>query len=212
MKVLIIGANGNIGTILAKKLKKSNHQPVAMLRKTSQQPTFHNKGIKTVIADLEENFEHAYQGIDAVVFTAGSGGNTSDEKTHLIDRQGAKKAIDLAIKNKVNRFVMVSSMGSGKTQDQWPKELVPYLQAKTDADEHLLQSGLNYTILMPGTLTNNLGTNNITIDTQLNGATIPRTDVATVIEKVLDHPNAYEKSFEFVGGTTPVDTAIESLS
>ncbi|WP_010135659.1 SDR family oxidoreductase [Ochrovirga pacifica] len=214
MKVLIIGANGNIGQQVAQKLKKSNHQPIAMLRKPEQQATFAEKGINTVIADLEEDFQHAYKGIDAVIFTAGSGGHTSDEKTHLIDRQGAKKAIDLAIKNKIDRFVMVSSMGSGQSQENWPKDLIPYLQAKTDADEHLLHSGLNYTILMPGTLTDKSATNNITLSSDLEqkGKTVPRTDVATVITKVIDHPNAYEKSFEFVSGETPIDTALQQIA
>ena len=68
--------------------------------------------IDTVVADLESEFEHAYDGINAVVFTAGSGGHTGPDKTHLVDRLGAKKAIDLAVKNNMDQFIMVSALGA----------------------------------------------------------------------------------------------------
>ena len=70
MNVLIIGANGKIGTILSKKLKSTPHQPVAMVREEVQQRSFKDKDIDTVLADLEKNFDHAFDGVDAVVFTS----------------------------------------------------------------------------------------------------------------------------------------------
>jgi NAD(P)H-dependent flavin oxidoreductase YrpB (nitropropane dioxygenase family) len=45
------------------------------------------------VADLEGDFENAYQGIDAVIFAAGSGGHTGADKTILIDLWGAIKAM-----------------------------------------------------------------------------------------------------------------------
>ena len=213
MNVLIIGANGKIGTILSKKLKDTPHQPIAMVRKEEQLKAFEDKGIETVLADLEKNFDHAYKGIDAVVFTAGSGAHTGKDKTHLVDRVGAKKAIDLAVKHKADRFVMVSAFGADASPDQWPESRAHYYEAKADADKHLMQSGLNYTILMPGRLTNDNGTNNVEIGEKISqrGGSITRTDVATVIRKSLDHEKTFGKNLELLSGKMPIDEALNQL-
>ena len=148
MNVLIIGASGKIGSILTKKLKGTPHQPIAMVRKKDQVTSFENQGVKAVLADLEEDFDHAFEGVNAVVFTAGSGAQTGQDKTHLIDRVGAKKAIDLAIKHKVDRFIIVSVLGADASPQEWPESMAYYYEAKADADKHLMQSSLNYTILL----------------------------------------------------------------
>lgn len=213
MNVLIIGANGKIGTILSKKLKSTPHQPVAMVREGEQQMSFKNKDIDAVLADLEKDFDHAFDGVDAVVFTAGSGAHTGKDKTHLVDRLGAKKAIDLAVKHKVDRFVMVSAFGADVSPDQWPESMAHYYEAKADADKHLMQSGLNYTILMPGRLTDDNGTNNVEIGEKISqrGGSITRTDVATVIQKSLDHKKTFVKNLELLSGKMPIDEALDQL-
>lgn len=213
MKVLIIGANGKIGQKLAKKLKSSNHHPVAMVRKKDQVSQFETMNIDTVVADLESEFEHAYDGINAVVFTAGSGGHTGPDKTHLVDRLGAKKAIDLAVKNNVDQFIMVSALGADYSPEKWPESMKHYYEAKADADKHLMQTSLNYTILKPGRLTDEDGSNNILIGDEIDQTNreIPRTDVATVIEKSIGNASTYKKSLEVLTGDTPIDQAINSL-
>ena len=213
MKVLVIGAHGNIGKQLVNKLKNSPHPPVAMLRKQEQVDEYKSKGIETVLADLEEDFEHAFENVDAVVFTAGSGGSTGPEKTHLIDRKGAIKAVDFAIKNKVDRFIMVSAFGADFPPAEWPDDMKTYYEAKSDADEHLMQTELDWTIVKPGMLTDENGTNSIEIGeliSQREGS-VTRTDVATVLEKVLDKENTYKKTLELMNGKMPIDDAIEAL-
>ncbi|ASN03612.1 NAD(P)H-binding protein [Virgibacillus necropolis] len=79
MNVLIIGANGQIGQHLVRKLKESGeHNPIAMVRKKGQTPKFEEQGVKTVLVDLEgsiDNITNAAKGADAVVFTAAAKGN-----------------------------------------------------------------------------------------------------------------------------------------
>ncbi|MEQ9008793.1 MAG: SDR family NAD(P)-dependent oxidoreductase, partial [Ekhidna sp.] len=84
-------------------MKKTPHHPIPKVPKRDQQESFEDKGIRTVLADLEKDFDHAVASADAVVFTAGSGAHTGKDKTHLVDRASAKKAIDLAVKHKVDR-------------------------------------------------------------------------------------------------------------
>ncbi|MEQ8472184.1 MAG: SDR family oxidoreductase [Marinoscillum sp.] len=213
MKVLVIGANGKIGKRLIKKLKQSPHNPVAMLRKEEQVAELNKKGIQTVLADLEGNFEHAFEGVNAVVFTAGSGGHTGADKTHLVDRLGAKKAVDMAVKHNLDRFIMVSAFGADYSSDKWPDSMRHYYEAKADADNHLMQTNLNYTIIKPGRLTDESGTNNISIgvDVGQEKGSIPRADVATVIEKIITKDNTFKNAYELVSGETSIDRALSTL-
>ncbi|MFP8487951.1 NAD(P)H-binding protein [Gracilimonas sp. Q87] len=161
MKILIIGANGQIGTRLAHQLNDSEHDPVAMIRKEKQQEKFKKEGIPTVLADLEEDISHAFKDIEGVVFTAGSGADTPKSQTKVIDEEGAKKAIDEAIDAEVNRFVMVSALKANRDPKNWSDSMQHYYEAKSNADEYLRNSGLNYTVLMPGRLTNEEGTGRV---------------------------------------------------
>ena len=213
MKILIIGANGQIGEKLTHKFKASSHNPLAMVREEAQKKQFEDAGVEAVLGDLEGDFEHAFTDhVDAVVFAAGSGAGTDADKTHLIDRLGAKKAIDFAIKNRVSRFIMVSALGVEKQASEWSDEMRTYYEAKADADNHLMQSNLDWTVLMPGELSDENGTNNVTlaVDIKETGS-IPRVDVATVIEKIIDKENTYQKILGLVSGKTPIDNAVEAI-
>ena len=48
-------------------------------------------------ADLAQLDDDVTDGCDVVVFAAGSGRNTSDEMTDKVDRDGAKRLIDLSV-------------------------------------------------------------------------------------------------------------------
>ncbi|MEM9857435.1 MAG: SDR family oxidoreductase [Bacteroidota bacterium] len=213
MKTLIIGANGKIGQKLAAKLKNSAHPPVLMLRDQTQVDKYDGQGYETVLADLEKDFNHAFKGIEAVVFTAGSGAHTGKDKTHLVDRIGAKKAIDEAIKHKVNRFVLVSALGADKDPSVWPAEMEHYYAAKADADKYLLQTGLDYTILMPGRLTDGNGSGTIRLGDKIEkkSGSISRVDVASVIVHLLDAKSTYKRALELLEGDLPINKAIEQL-
>lgn len=213
MKVLIIGANGQIGTQLVDKLKDSQHEPVPMVRKEEDVKTFKEKGTNPVLADLEKDISHAFRGIDAVVFTAGSGADTGEEKTELVDKKGAVKAINEAKSRGIDRFVMVSAFGADFEPKEWPNSMKHYYEAKAAADNHLISSGLNYTILKPGRLTNDSGKGKIDIGerTQERMGEIPREDVATTIKEILDCPNTYRGSYEMLQGDQPIEQAVERI-
>ncbi|WP_217648542.1 NAD(P)H-binding protein [Halomonas sp. QHL1] len=69
-----------------------------------------------------------------------------------MDRDGAKRLIDLALESGVKRFVMLSSIGADKSNPTG--DIAPYLNAKHEADEYLKASGMTYSILRPVALTN----------------------------------------------------------
>ena len=58
MNILVIGANGQIGKKLVDKIhSNSPHDAIAMVRDESQKDQFERRGIKTVLGDLEKDFE-----------------------------------------------------------------------------------------------------------------------------------------------------------
>ncbi|MFC0558212.1 SDR family oxidoreductase [Halalkalibacter alkalisediminis] len=212
MKVLVIGANGQVARHTLAKLKEEGHQVVAMIRESAQANEVRNLGADdTVVADLESSFDHAFKEVDAVIFAAGSGGHTGADKTILIDLWGAIKAVDIAERLGVKRFIMLSSMG---TVDPDKSERIKhYLVAKKLADDHLIRSSLTYTIVRPGSLTNDAAQKYIKLEEeiQVRDATITREDVAIVLAKVVNLENTFGKTFEILNGKAPIEESLRQL-
>lgn len=215
MKILVIGANGQIGTRLVNKLKDSEHAPVAMVRKKEQVDRFKKEGVSTVLADLEEDIDHAFKDVNGVVFTAGSGAHTPKSKTKLIDEQGAIKAIDAAKNAGVNRYIMVSALMSNRDPSKWPDSMLHYYEAKSNADNYLRKTDLDYTILMPGLLTNEEGKGMVELKEEirdLKDRSITRDDVASVIVALLNAENTFQKSLDLLQGDDTVKEAVANIS
>jgi len=211
MKVLIVGANGKVARHSIKHIGNSNkHEAVAMIRKEEQVSELKELGAaETVIADLEGDISHAFKGVDAVIFAAGSGPHTGADKTVLIDLWGAIKTIDEAKKHGINRFVMVSAINVDEPESA-PIAMRHYVVAKKLADDHLKASGLDYTIVRPGGLTNDEPTGKILLEEKIGhrNTTITRADVGHVVVETLDKKNTYGKSFEILNGETSIKDAI----
>jgi uncharacterized protein YbjT (DUF2867 family) len=214
MKVLVVGANGQIGKQLVDLLNESSeHEVRAMLRKPEQTLLFEEKGIETVIASLEgsvEDIAAAAKGCDAVVFAAGSGGHTGLDKTLLVDLDGAVKTVEAAEQAGVDRFIMVSAL-QANNRENWADVIKPYYVAKHYADRALLQSSLNYTIIRPGGLLNEPGTGKIEIAENIKTGSIPRIDVAATIFACLNEENTFRKAFDLISGDIKIAEAIKSI-
>ncbi|PKD17741.1 NAD-dependent dehydratase [Salegentibacter salinarum] len=202
--VLVAGANGSTGRIIIDLLKKSeNHQPIAMVRKPEQKEHFEKENVTAVLADLEEDLNQAVKGADKVIFAAGSGGN----KVVEVDQEGAKRLIDAAKNAGVEKFVMLSSMGAGKPE--MSEELGDYLEAKGNADDYLQKSGLTYTIVRPGALTDDDGSGKIQLKKKLEKQeSISRANVARTLVEVLDDDVKQNQIFEILDGETLIEKAV----
>ena len=212
-KILIVGATGSTGKRIIEILNNSQtFEPVAMIRKEEQKTIFEDMEVKWVLADLEEeDFSVAMKGIEKVIFAAGSGGDTGEEKTTEVDEKGAIKIIDAAKKAKVKKFIMLSSMGADEPSNH-PK-MEHYLKAKGAADEHLKKSGLKYSILRPGSLSDDMGTGKVKLAQKLDSpGEIPRDDVAFLLIMSLADPLVQDMSFEAVEGDEPIKSAMIELS
>ena len=213
--VLIIGANGQIGRIIATKMKTSaDFLPVALFRKENQKEFFESHNIDYKIVDLEEDVDalvNAMEGMDAVVFTAGSGGKTGYDKTLTIDLDGAVKSMEAARKAGIKRFVMISAIHADNRESWGKSGIKPYYIAKHYADQFLKSSGLDYTILRPGRLFNKEGSGRITITDPGSKGGIAREDVADIVLAVLNHDNSISKTIAFNEGDIPIEEVISGM-
>lgn len=209
MTVLVIGANGKVGQQAVPLLARAGHRVRAMIRDSAQAAGMEEHGAEPVIADLEGEFRHALDGCDAVIFAAGSGGRTGADKTASVDGLGAILAINAAVERGSRRFVMVSSRRADDP-DRSPA-IKHYLVAKGIADGYLQRSGLDYTILRPGRLTDEPPTGRIRIGPDLGGGTITRADVAASGVACLELPNTVGKTFELLNDGEPIREALETL-
>ncbi|MEH6457589.1 SDR family oxidoreductase [Colwellia sp. Bg11-12] len=179
MNILVAGATGKTGQLLAQYLIEQGHKPTALVRESSDTSSL-PLGVDVRHGDLTERKTGLCDGMDAVIFAAGSGGNTGPEMTKKVDRDGAKRMIDLALESGVKRFVMLSSIGADLSNPTG--DLAPYLNAKHEADEYLKASGMTYSILRPVALTNKgRGTDVILGEDVDKSAKASRADVAHVL-------------------------------
>ena len=204
--VLVAGANGSTGRIIIDLLKKSEkYQPIAMVRKQEQKEHFEKENVATVLGDLEEDLNEAVKGADKVIFAAGSGG----KKVVEVDQEGAKRFTDAAKNAGAEKFVMLSSMGADNPSIGG--ELEDYLKAKGNADDYLQKSGLAYTIVRPGALTNEEGSGKIQLKEKLEEQeSISRANVAQTLVEVLDNDVKPNQIFEILDGKTPIEKAVRS--
>jgi uncharacterized protein YbjT (DUF2867 family) len=213
MNVLVIGANGHTGRLIIKELVNSTqHFAKAMIRKSEQTKDMEDLGARPIVADLEQDFSYALENVNAVIFAAGSGSKTGEDKTIAIDQNGARKAVDYAKQHGIERFIMLSSMGADQPENA-PEGMHVYLKAKHEADVHLQESGLNYTIVRPGALTFDDAEGTIIAEHSIadKSGSIPRADVAKVLVESLTTLETNHKVIEILHGGSPVKEALKHV-
>jgi nucleoside-diphosphate-sugar epimerase len=212
MDVLIAGGHGQIALRLERLLAQAGHTARGLIRNPAHAQDLEAAGAVPVLCDLESDDPRPHvDGADAIVYAAGAGPGSGAERKRTMDYGGAVKLIDAARELGVARWIMVSSMGAGDP-DAAPEAMRPYQQAKHDADEALAGSGLDFTIVRPGRLTNEPGTGFVEAAPALRrGGEIPRDDVALVLLETLGAPNTVGVTFDLLAGETAARDAGRAL-
>ena len=215
MDVLVVGGHGKVGLQLLALLAERGDRARGLIRNPDHAADLEAAGAEPVVADLEaeeaKQLARAVRGSDAVVFAAGAGAGSGPARKRTVDLGGAVKMIGACGEAGVRRFLNVSAMGVGRP-DTWAERMRPYYVAKQQADEAILGSGLDYTIVRPGRLTDDPGSGTIDVGTPLERAgEIARADVAATLLAVLDEPRSAGLTFDLLEGETPITDAIASL-
>jgi uncharacterized protein YbjT (DUF2867 family) len=212
MNVVIVGGHGKIGLRLEKLLAERGDSPRGIIRKTEQAPDLEAIGAEPIVLDIEnvDDISDALAGADAVVFAAGAGPGSGPARKRTVDYGGAVKLADAAERQGIRRYVIVSSIGSNRPET-WSDQMRPYQEAKHEADQYLIDSGLDYTIIRPGGLTDDPGTGKVQVGERLDRGRVTRDDVAAVIAECLVSDSTIGKDFDLINGDTPIADAVRSL-
>jgi uncharacterized protein YbjT (DUF2867 family) len=196
-------------------LAEDGHEVRGLVRKEEQTDDVAADGAEPVVVDLESEevageIGRAVEGCDAIVFAAGAGPGSGAERKETMDYGGAAKLVEAAEERGVRRYLMLSSMGADDPEGG-TEAMRPYLRAKARADERLKSSSLDYTIIRPGSLTEDGGRGTIDAAVKLGQGEIPREDVARTFADALENDNTYHKTFEILSGETPIPEALGRL-
>ncbi|WP_414548642.1 SDR family oxidoreductase [Anabaena sp. CCY 0017] len=202
--IFLAGASRGVGREIAKCLTAQNLQVKALLRNESAVAELEAIGIQPVMGDAlnvgdVEGAIIADQPIHTVISTIGG----LPSEGARADFLGNKNLIDAAVKAGVQRFILVSSIGTGNSAGALPPQalatLGPVLVEKDKAEQHLIASGLTYTIIRPGGLKSEPATGNgiLTEDPRIIG-TIHRPDVAQLVCKCLNSQGSHNKTLSAV--------------
>lgn len=216
-RIAVVGGNGQIARLLHPLLVERGHTPIALVRKEAYRADLEAAGAEVRLLDIEQDdesgFAAAFEGAHAVVFAAGGGADGNIERKRTVDLEGSLKSIAGARAAGISRFVQVSAIG---VDEPLPEDTAPvwkaYVEAKRDADAALRDSGLDWTILRPGRLTDDEPTGLVELGEDVARAEVPRADVAAVLAEVVDSGAGIGAQVALVSGDTPVADAVARLA
>jgi nucleoside-diphosphate-sugar epimerase len=202
--IFIAGASRGVGLEIAKCLIQQQLNVKALLRTEASRAELEAIGIKVVLGDALNvgDVERAIltnEPIYAVISTIGGLPKDGERADYI----GNKNLIDAAVKAGVQKFILVSSIGSGNSVVALPPQVLqtlgPVLVEKEKAENHLIESGLTYTIIRPGGLVSEPATGNgvLTEEPRISGS-IHRADVAQLVCRCLNSDRANNKVFSAV--------------
>lgn len=215
MRITLFGGHGKIALLLAPLLVDAGHEVRSVIRNADHSADVEAAGATAVLSSVEEadttTLTSLLSGTDAVVWSAGAGGDAA--RTVAVDQDAAIRSMEAAQTAGVRRYVMVSFSGAfpeHRVAEDNPFRV--YQDAKIAADEHLRRTDLNWTILAPGTLTDEPGHRAVNpAATSRSGDEAARELVAQVALAVLEDPRASRRTLIFGSGDVPLDTWLDQV-
>lgn len=216
MRIVIAGGHGQIALRLERLLSAGGHEVAGIILRPEQAADLREAGAEPVVLDLEsasvEDVAAVLRGADAAVFAAGAGPESGIARKDTVDRGAAVLFADAAEQAGVRRYIVVSSMGAN-AEREGDEEFDAYLRAKGAADAYVQsKSGLEWTILRPGVLTNDAGKGLVQLKVSTGRVTVPRDDVAAVLAEFVETPATAGLTLELISGSVPVTVAVKDVA
>lgn len=212
--IAIAGGHGQVALHLTRLLAERGDDVVSLVRNPDHRGDVEAAGGRPVVLDLEEASVDALarelDALDAVVFAAGAGPGSGAARKETVDYAAAVLLRDAALRAGVQRYVMVSAMGTDDPP-QGDDVFEVYLRAKARADAAVAASDLAWTIVRPGRLSDDPPTGEVRLDRHVPRGAISRADVAAVVAAVLRRPDTAGHVLEVVAGEDDIDQALDHL-
>ena len=203
--VMVVGGSGRTGRHVITELEQQGYIYRAMTSNAARAIEKHGAEIDWVEADVKdaELIARLMTDVDAVIVAIGASSGTGDNRPEMVDYGGVKNIVDGAKQHDVQHVVLVSSIGTGEADNPLNRLMGDVMMWKLKGEDHLRASGIDFTIIRPGTLTDKPGG-----QTPLRIApagTLPfgsvftaREDVARVAVAALGQSEARNKSIDLV--------------
>lgn len=216
MRVVIAGGHGQIALRLTRLLSADGHQVIGVVRNPDHEADIAAAGGEAAVLDLEQADVGAVAkvlaGADVAIFAAGAGPGSGNARKDTVDRGAAALFADAAEQAGVRRHIQVGSINAELAPSLTDDETFTiYLRAKWAAEQDLRARDLDWTVLRPGSLTDDPGTGLVNLADKTGRGPITRDDVALVLAGLCDTPAAIGRTLELIGGDTPVREALENL-
>ncbi len=201
--VLVAGATGGTGSLIVAELQKQGYAVRAFVRSKNKAAERLGPDVEAVAGDLKDpaSIAAALDGVGAVINAAGAGaGGGEDNTPEKVDYEGARNLAEAASAAGVGHYVLVSSRGATHEDHYLNQMFQNVLIWKLKGEEAVAASGVPYTIVRPGGLSDDPGGNQTIVfeqgDSRIEGIWITRADVARVCVSALAHEAAKNKTFE----------------
>ncbi|MEO3977848.1 SDR family oxidoreductase [Streptomyces sp. CAU 1734] len=209
MLIVLAGATGRTGRRLIPLLTAAGHGTRALTRSGDPVPGALAHRCDLTAASPGE-LDAAVAGAGAVVWLAGPGGGPV-ESAEALDNTAATALMDACVRQGVPRFVLVTSKGTDNPERS-PDFLRPYLEIKAKAEAHLAGTGLAWTILRPGGLTDEEPSGRVELGKGLGRGKVSRGDVAAVVAELLGRHDLSGGALDVIGGEHTPAEALDALA
>ena len=204
--VLVAGATGRTGRLVVAVARGAGLHVRGLTSDPAKEQQLRELGVdEIIVGDLldPETAPRAAAGMDAVVSTVGAKDREPGRERIFTD--GVTQLIDAVRAGDTAHLVLLTSLGVGRSaeavQPAFRAARGPILAAMDRAEERLRGSGLPYTIVRPGRLTDEDATHDVLVGeggTAIGSGSIPRADVARILVAALLTPEARGRTFEIL--------------
>ena len=202
--VLVAGATGRTGRVVVEELLAQGFKVRAFVRDIERARTVLPKNIEYSQGDVRQRatIDPALNGVTAIICTIGASLGDPDNTPELVDYGGVRALADAAADAGLEHFVLVSSGGATQRDHVLNQRFNNVLIWKFKGEEVVRNSGVPYTIVRPGGLTDEPGGGKslVLLQGDKRLGTISRKDVARVLVASLRIGDARGKTFELFNG------------
>ena len=200
--VLVAGGTGGTGLEAARLLRSANRPVAALVRPGSDASLLKEIGVSVNIGNaLDAEAVSAFIAAhSAVAIISSLGGKRGEPRP---DWDGNRNLIDSGKRAGITRFILVSAAGIGSSHDAVSAKahemLAPVLEMKAKAENYLLDSGMDYTIIRPGAMDSKPASGNAMLtEDPLTSGTIHRADLGQLVVGCIDDPSTIGKIYSAV--------------
>jgi len=207
-QVVITGANGFVGRNVGKFLSKNGFNIIPIVRKNRKRSITFGKAIVSKNL-LEDHLLSEIKNSGAMLHFIGQGRQTVDSEYEKINVNTTRNAIQLCKKASIKKIVYISGLGVDK------KSTLGYFISKYKAEQEIIKSGLDYTILRASHIIGKDDPLSKTLNIQIRRGMIIIAgsgnyriqpifveDVAKVIMKSITEKKFFKKILDLVGSQT----------